>query len=157
MAQYLQTQLERASLSVSTLQRAFASTLDLEGIPPFLLSNTIYRAMTILLQGGGGQSLPNPDDNPAPTQVEVFHRCVADPGTSSHPRALVLCAISPGFERGRTQSPRTEPDCSRAVRGAVALRKVLTNFEFSHVPSLNAAHCWSLPKPQHGWGRLIIF
>lgn len=128
VAQYLQTQLESASLSVSTLQRAFASTLDLEGIPTVSSIQHDLSSYDDLLQAGGGQSLPNPDDNPAPTQVEVFHRCVADAGTSSHPRALVLCAISPGFERGRTQSPRTEPDCSRAVRGAVALRKVLDEF-----------------------------
>jgi hypothetical protein len=75
-----------------------------------------------------GQSLPGLDDIPQATQAQTLPRRVAEPGTSSSPRALVLCTLSPGFGSRRSQSQRTQPDCTRSVRSSVALRKVLDEF-----------------------------
>ena len=96
-----------------------------------LLDNTLERspdANDQCLDNPSGQSLRDADDNPQTTQAQTFPRPVADSGTSSDPRELVLRSVPIGFSPGRGQSPRTEPDYTRAHRSAVALRKVLDEF-----------------------------
>lgn len=96
-----------------------------------LLDNTLERspdANDQCLDHISGQSLPSPDDKLKATQIKTFPRRVADPRASSDPRALVLRSVPIGFDPGRGQSPRTQPNCARPLRSAVALRKVLDEF-----------------------------
>jgi transcriptional regulator with XRE-family HTH domain len=128
VAEYLEAQLQGAALTLTGLQRSFKSSLDAEHIPCVTSVQHDLSSYDQLLIGSSGQSLPNSDDNAQAVEVETLPRRVADARASSHSRALVLCPVPPGFGPGRSQSSRTEPDCARAVRSAVALRKVLDEF-----------------------------
>jgi hypothetical protein len=75
-----------------------------------------------------GQSLPVSDQHPSTAQTQTFSRRMADHRTPGHPGELVLRSVSPGFGSGRSQSPRTGSDNARALRSAVALRKILDEF-----------------------------
>lgn len=75
-----------------------------------------------------GQSLSVTDKHPSTAQTQTFSRPVADHRTPGHPGELVLRSVSSGFGSGRSQSSRTESDDTRALRGAVAVRKILDEF-----------------------------
>ena len=128
VAQYLETQLQEDSLTLAGLQRTFKSSLDAEQIPCVTSVQHDLSSYDELLTLSPGQSLPNSDDHAQAVEVETLQRSLADSGAPSHSGALVLCPVSSGFGPGRSQSPRTQPDCSRALRSAVALRKVLDEF-----------------------------
>jgi hypothetical protein len=128
VAQYLETQLQGASVTLSGLQRTFKSSLDAEQIPCVTSVQHDLSSYDQLLNLSPGQPIPNSDENAQAVEVETLQRVVADSGAPSHPRALVLCPVSSGFGSGRSQSPRAQPDDSRALRSAVALRKVLDEF-----------------------------
>ena len=128
VAQYLETQLQEDSLTLAGLQRTFKSSLDAEQIPCVTSVQHDLSSYDELLTLSPGQSLPNSDDHAQAVEVETLQRSLADSGAPSHSGALVLCPVSSGFGPGRSQSPRPQPDCSRALRSAVALRKVLDEF-----------------------------
>jgi hypothetical protein len=75
-----------------------------------------------------GQSLPVSDQHPSAAQPQTFSRRMADHRTPSDPGELVLRSVSPGFGSGRSQSSGADSDDARALRSAVALRKVLDEF-----------------------------
>jgi transcriptional regulator with XRE-family HTH domain len=75
-----------------------------------------------------GQSLSVPDQYLATAQTQTFSRPVADHRTPGHSGKLVLRSVSPGFGPRRSQPSRAESDDTRALRGAVALRKILDEF-----------------------------
>lgn len=127
-AAYFQAQLQGDSLTLNGLQRSFQSKLDPEPLPSLTSVQHDLSSYDQLLKSVSGQSLSDPDDHPQTPQIETLPRRVADPGTSSHPRALVLCSVPIGFGPGRSLSSRPEPDDARALRSAVALRKVLDEF-----------------------------
>ena len=75
-----------------------------------------------------GQSIPVIDQHPSTAQTQTFSRPMADHRTPGHPGELVLRSVPSGFGSGRSQSSRTDSDDARALRGAVALRKILDEF-----------------------------
>ena len=125
VADYLQTQLQQSTLTVSGLKGAFESKLVSEHYPCLTSVQHDLSSYDQLLNGTSGQSLSNPNGDSQTAQAEALHRRVANHRTSSDPRELVLRPVSAGFGTGRGQSPTTESDHTRSVRSAVALRKVL--------------------------------
>lgn len=126
VVEYLQTQLEQSTLTLTGLQRTFASKLATETYPAVHSVQHDLSSYDQLLHSR--PSLPDLDLHSQTAQTEALSRRVAVDRTSSHPTELVLCSISLGFGPGRSLSPRTEPDHTRALRSAVALRKVLDKF-----------------------------
>lgn len=128
VADYLQTQLGQATLTLTELQRSFESTVPSDHFPRVTSVQHDLASYDQLLPYTCGQSLPTPDHDPRTAQTETLSQRMADPRTSSHPGELVLCPVSLGFGPGRSLSPRTESDRPRPVRSAVALRKILDEF-----------------------------
>lgn len=128
VAEYLETQCKKASLTLSELQRSFKSKLDTQHLPSVTSVQHDLSSYDQLLNATPRQPLSDSDDDAQTAQVETLHRRVGEARTSSHPGALVLCPVSPGFGPGRGQSARADSDCTRAIRSAVALRKVLDEF-----------------------------
>lgn len=128
VVEYLHTQLQQSTLTLANLQRSFASKLLSEQYPPVISVQHDLSSYDQLLSSSSGQPLPNPDDYPQTAQPQVLPGRVANPGTSSNPRELVLCSVSFGFGSGGSLSPRAQSAHTRAFRSAVTLRKVLDKF-----------------------------
>ena len=128
VAEYLEVQLQSDALTLAGLQRTFKSSLDAGQIPCISSVQHDLSSYDELLTLSPRQSLPDTDDHAPAVEVETLQRSVADAGAPSHPRALVLCPVSSGFGPRRSQPPGKQPDDSRAIRSAVALRKVLDEF-----------------------------
>ena len=128
VADYLDIQLGQATLTLAGLQSSFEPKLNSEHYPTVTSVQHDLSSYDELLNRSSEQSLSNFDGDSQTAQTEAFSGRVADHRTSSESRELVLCPIPAGFGSGRSQSPRTEPDHSRAHRSAVALRKILDEF-----------------------------
>lgn len=125
VAEYLQTQLKQATLSLAGLQRAFDSTLTTDQCPAITSVQHDLSDYDQLLNSPPGDTLSDVDEHPQTTQTQTLPRPVANLGASSHPRTLVLRPVPVGFGPGRSRSPRTKPNLPRPGRSAAAFRKVL--------------------------------
>lgn len=125
VAEYLQTHLQRASLTLAGLQRAFDATLTTDQCPAVTSVQHDLLDYDQLLNSPSGGTLSDPDEHPQTAQTQTLPRPVANPGASSHPRALVLRPIPVGFGPGRSLSSRTKSDLPRPSRSAATFRKVL--------------------------------
>ena len=151
VAQYLETQLQSASVTLAELQRTFKSSLEAEQIPCVTSVQHDLSSYDELLTLSPRQSLPDTDDHAPAVKAETLQRSMADPGASGHSGALVLCPVSSGFGPGRSESPRKQPDDSRALRSrsclAESLGRILSFLMFRvsmQQPS------WSLPRRPPG-------
>jgi transcriptional regulator with XRE-family HTH domain len=128
VVEYLHTQLQQSTLTLANLQRSFESKLPSEHYPPVISVQHDLSSYDQLLSSASRPSLPNPDVHPPTPQTQALSRRVANPRTSSHPRKLVLCPVPAGFGAGGSSSSGAQSVHTRAVRSAVALRKVLDQF-----------------------------
>jgi hypothetical protein len=127
VAAYLNQELAAKTLSLSRLQQHFQSRPE-SPVPDIATEQQTLASYDQFLSP---VSTPDPDpiresDDTAQTpQVGALPVRLADDRTSSHARELELCTIPTGTGGGRSQSPRPSPDCPRAERSAIALRKML--------------------------------
>lgn len=128
VADYLQTQLQQATLTLTGLQTCFASKLTSDHYPVVTSVQHDLSSYDQLLQSASGRALPDSHDHPQTTQTETLPRPVARPRTPSQSGALVLCPVPAGFGSGGSQSSPTKSDCTSTLRSAAALRKVLDEF-----------------------------
>jgi hypothetical protein len=128
VADYLQTQLEHSTLTLSGLKQAFKFKLSTEQYPELTSQQHDLSDYDQLLHIRPGQPIPVADDDPQTVAVEAFSRRVAEHRTSSDPGELVLRSVSIGFGPRRSQPSGAEPDLPRALRSAAALRKILDQF-----------------------------
>lgn len=128
VADYLQTQLEKSSLTLSGLKQAFEFKLSAEQYPDVTSEQHDLSSYDQFLHIGPGQSIPTVDDNPQTAPVETFSGRVAEHRTSSDSGELVLRPVSIGFSPRGSQPSRTKSDLPRANRSAAALRQVLDQF-----------------------------
>lgn len=125
VADYLDAQLQQASLNVAGLQRAFDTTLTVEQCPTIHSVQHDLSGYDQLLSQPTGGALSDPDEHPQTAQTQTLSRPVANPRTASHPRTLVLRSVPVGFGSGRSGSTRTKSHLPCPSRSAAALRKVL--------------------------------
>lgn len=127
VAAYLNQELETKTLSLSRLQQHFQSRSE-SPVPDIATEQHTLASYDQFLSP---VSTPNPDslresDDAAQTpQIGALPVRLADDRTSSHTRELELRTIPLSTRRGGSQSPRPSPDCPRAERSAIALRKIL--------------------------------
>jgi hypothetical protein len=123
---YLQQELEAGTLSLTRLQQHFQSRTEATPVPDISTQqHTLSSYDQFLSPATHSNSIREPDHPAQTAQIEPLSVRLADDRTSSHPGELVLRSI-PLSPSGRgSQSPRPSPDCPRAHRSAVALRKIL--------------------------------
>lgn len=126
VAAYLQVQLKAGTLTLVRLQQQFQSRTEAPLVPEI---DSVQHDLTsydqFLSSPVHADPLREPDDSTQTAQTQPRPLRVANDRTSSHSGELELCEIplSPGG-RG-SQSSRPSPDCSRPLRSAIALRKIL--------------------------------
>ena len=125
VADYLENQLEQGTLTLSVLQEAFASVLNLAAYPAIPSVQHDLSGYDELIPGASRESVSNADEHPQTTQAQALPGPVAEHRTSSDSGELVLCSVPIGFGSGRSQPPRTKSHHACPQRGAAALRKVL--------------------------------
>ncbi len=128
VVEYLQQQVEQASLSLSRLQEAFTSDLNPNDYPTVTSVQHNLSSYDALLPCDSGQSLPDVDGDPQTAEAQTLSGPVAEHRTSSYSRELVLCSIPAGFGSGGSLSPRAQSHLTDAHRSAIALRKILDEF-----------------------------
>lgn len=128
VAEYLQLQLEQATLTLTGLQRAFATQLPPEQVPSINAVQHDLSTYDELLQGNRGPALSESDEHTQTTQTQTLSRPMAEHRTSSDSGELVLCSVPLGFGTGGGLTQRTKSDLPSALTSAVALRKVLEQF-----------------------------
>lgn len=128
VADYLQTQLEQSTLTLSGLKQAFEFQLSTEQYPDITSQQHDLSDYDQLLHCTTGQSIRQFDDDAQATPVKTFSGRVAEHRASSDSGELVLRPVSIGFSSRRSQPSRTESDLTRSNRSAAALRKILDQF-----------------------------
>lgn len=125
VAEYLQIQLEQATLTLAGLQRAFDTQLSSEQVPPITSVQHDLSSYDELLQGNREPALRTVDEHAPTTPAPAFSGPMAEHRASGDSRELVLCSVPIGFGTGGSVSQRAKPDLPSAITSAVALRKVL--------------------------------
>lgn len=127
---WLQLELEQNTLTLTRLQQAFSTQPHPDLIPSVTSVQHELTSYDELLRPAPIESAPvesasDIDPSPQTTQIDPLPLRVADNRTSSDAGELVVLAVPAGVSRRRSQSARPSPDCPRAHRSAVALRKIL--------------------------------
>lgn len=126
VATYLAQALETNTLSLSRLQQHFQSAAESSPIPDISTEQHPLASYDQLLSSTPDpNSVREPDHIAQTSQIGALPVRLADDRTSSYPGELELCTIPAGTRRGGSQSARPSPDCPRAERSAIALRKIL--------------------------------
>lgn len=128
VADYLQTQLEQSTLTLSRLKQAFEFKLSTEQYPDVTSQQHDLSDYDQLLHCSTGQPIRQFDDDAQAAPVKTFSGRVAEHRASSDSGELVLCPVSIGFSPRGSQPSRTESDLTRSNRSAAALRKILDQF-----------------------------
>lgn len=129
VASYLKTELAAGTFTLPRLQHQFnlMKTLPVPEVASVQHELSSYDQLfqTQKQSPVPVESLPNPDDGSQTPQVEPLSVRLADGRTSSHPRELELRSIPLSSGRRGSQPSRPSSDCPRAIRSAIALRKIL--------------------------------
>lgn len=127
VATYLKTELAAGTFTLSRLQHQFnlMQTLPVPEVASVQHELSSYDQLFQRPSPPPSESVPDPDECSQTPQTGSLPLRLADNRTSSHPRKLELCSISPSPCRRGSQSPRPSTDCPRAQRSAIALRKIL--------------------------------
>ncbi len=128
VADYLEAQLAQFTLTLSGLQDAFKSDLSPDDYPSITSVQHDLSGYDELIHCIPGQSVSDVDDHSQTAETKTLLGPVAEHRTSGNSGKLVLRPVSIGFGAGRSQPSRAESHHTRALRSAVALRKVLDEF-----------------------------
>jgi hypothetical protein len=127
VASYLKTELAAGTFTLPRLQHQF-NLMKTSPIPEVASVQHELSSYDQLFQPQSStpvESRPDPDGGAQTPQAQPLPVGLANGRTSSHPGELELCSISPGTRGRGSQSARPSPDCPRARRSAIALRKIL--------------------------------
>ena len=105
VADYLEGQLEKRTLTLSGLQAAFTDRVNLEDYPAIPSVQHDLSGYDELIPGASRESVSNADEHAQTTQAQALPGAVAEPRTSSDSGELVLCSVPIGFGPGRSQPP----------------------------------------------------
>lgn len=127
VADYLKTELAAGTFTLPRLQHQFnrVQTLPVPDVASVQHELSSYDQLFQQPSPPPSESVSEPDERSQTPQTQLLPVRLANGRTPSHPRKLELCSIplSPG--RRGSQPPRPSPDCPRAQRSAIALRKIL--------------------------------
>jgi hypothetical protein len=127
VASYLKTELAAGTLTLHRLQHQFNLIKPLP-VPEVTSVQHELSSYDQLFQPQSStpvESLRDPDDSAQTPQTQPLSVRLANARTSSHPGELELRSIPLSPSRRRSQPSRPSPDCPRAIRSAIALRKIL--------------------------------
>lgn len=125
VADYLKTELAVGTFTLSRLQHHFHLTSSLPVPEVTSVQHDLSSYDQLLKPTAANESVPKPDNHPQTPQTQPLPVRLADDRTPSHSRELVVCPIPASTGRRRGSTPRPSPDCPRAHRSAIALRKIL--------------------------------
>jgi hypothetical protein len=127
VASYLKTELAAGTLTLHRLQHQFHLRVSLP-VPEVACVQHELASYDQLLHPHSPtliESVPESDSRAQTAQTGSLPVRLADGRTSSYPGTLELCSIPVSPGRGRGHPPRPGSHCSRAIRSAIALRKIL--------------------------------
>ena len=150
VAEYLQIQLEKETLTLAGLQRAFDTTLTAEQVPDITSVQHNLSSYDELLQGNRGPALPNIDEHPQTTPAQTLPGRMAEHRAPSDSRELVLCSVPPWlWHRGKPLAENKIGSLERYQKRSLPYGKSWTNFDFDQVPTLNAASVMEFAQTTH--------
>lgn len=125
VADYLKTELAAGTLTLTRLQYQFKLTPTLPRPEVVSVQHQLSSYDQLLTPTAPLQSIPDPDHDAQTPQTQPLPLRLAGDRTSCHSRELELRSVPAGAGRRRSSTPRPSPDCPRAQRSAIALRKIL--------------------------------
>ncbi len=125
VADYLKTELVAGTLTLTRLQHQFKLMPTLPIPEVVSVQHQLSSYDQLLKPTAPLQSIPEPDHDAQTPQTQPLPLRLASDRTSRHPRELELRSVPAGTGRRRSPTPRPSPDCPRARRSAIALRKIL--------------------------------
>jgi transcriptional regulator with XRE-family HTH domain len=127
VASYLKTELAASTFTLARLQHQFnlMKSLPIPEVASVQHELSSYDQLFQPQSPSPVESLRDSDDGTQTPQAQPLPVRLAERRTPSHPGELELRSIPPGTGRRGSQSARPSPDCPRAHRSAIALRKIL--------------------------------
>lgn len=127
VATYLKTELAAGTFTLHRLQHQFnlMKPLPIPDVASVQHELSSYDQLFQRQSPTPIEPVPNPDDGSQTPQTGALSVRLASDRTPSHPGALELRSIPVGTGGRGSQPPRPSSHCSRAIRSAIALRKIL--------------------------------
>jgi hypothetical protein len=127
VANYLKTELSAGTLTLHRLQHQFnlMRTLPVPEVVSVQHELSSYDQLFQPQSSPPVESIPEPNERAQTAQTEPLPVRLANGRTPSHPGELELRSIPVGPGRRGSEPARPNPDCPRAIRSAIALRKIL--------------------------------
>lgn len=127
VASYLKTELAAGTFTLHRLQHQFnlMKSLPVPEVASVQHALLSYDQLFQTQSSTPVESLRNPDNGAQTSQAQPFPVGLANGRTSSHTGELELCSIPLSTRRRGSLPSRPSSDCPRAVRSAIALRKIL--------------------------------